>query len=200
MTDNEVIKALELCIRGDEGDCLLCPLHDVEACTYEIEILALDLINRQKEEIEELKVKCDSLRSAGNSLKMHYEKAEAEIERLQSVNADMQESLRLAAEANKDMQAEVERLQALVKERSEVSIGEIAEVVDRARADIRAEAIKEFAERLKRNEGRRGVPIATIDRLAKEMTEDCPDCRHFVGCEDVVGGKACELFERSEGK
>jgi hypothetical protein len=35
----------------------------------------------------------------------------------------------------------------------------------------REEAIKEFAEVLKKNEGRRGVPIAAIDRLVKEMTD-----------------------------
>ena len=33
----------------------------------------------------------------------------------------------------------------------------------------KAEAYKEFAERLKRNEGRRGVPIGTIDNLLKEL-------------------------------
>ncbi len=38
--------------------------------------------------------------------------------------------------------------------------------------EIKAEAIKEFSERLKRNEGRRGVPIATIDNLVKEMVGD----------------------------
>jgi hypothetical protein len=37
--------------------------------------------------------------------------------------------------------------------------------------EAKAEAIKEFAERLKENEGRRGVPIGTIERLVKEMTE-----------------------------
>ena len=36
----------------------------------------------------------------------------------------------------------------------------------------KADVIKEFAERLKENEGRRGVPIGTIDRLVKEMTEN----------------------------
>ena len=39
-------------------------------------------------------------------------------------------------------------------------------------SQIKAEAIKEFAERLKKNEGRRGVPIATIDNIVKEMVGD----------------------------
>ncbi len=46
----------------------------------------LEQFNRQKAEIEDLKVENDSLRSAGNSLKMHLKKAEAEIKRLQSEN------------------------------------------------------------------------------------------------------------------
>ena len=44
--------------------------------------------------------------------------------------------------------------------------------IDHDRVMIRAEAIKEFAERLKKYEGRRGVPVATIDNLVKEMVGD----------------------------
>jgi hypothetical protein len=122
MTDNEIIKALELCIRGDEGDCLLCPLHDVGPCTYEIEVLALDLINRQKAEIERYK--------------KYYETMEIEI---YSFRKD---------------QAEVKFL----------------------KNKIRAEAIKDFAERLKekgcRGMGDGGVGFIIhkdIDNLVKEM-------------------------------
>ena len=51
--------------------------------------------------------------------------------------------------------------------------------IRRAKAEVRetkakAEAYKEFAERLKRNEGRRGVPIGTIDNLLKELVGDKP--------------------------
>ena len=53
-TDNEIIKALECCISGEECDCLLCPLHDEEFCTDERNRAELDLINRQKAEIERL--------------------------------------------------------------------------------------------------------------------------------------------------
>ena len=42
----------------------------------------LDLITRQQAENENLKVENQSLRSAANSLKMHYEEAQAEVERL----------------------------------------------------------------------------------------------------------------------
>lgn len=111
---------------------------------------------------------------------------EAEIERLNTVHADMTESLRLASEANKDMQAEVKSLEA-----------EIDKQYDQAEADIlgnmadggtschwciekhRNNAIKEFAERLRK---RARMPLGTlygtmvylkdIDTLVKEMTEE----------------------------
>ena len=53
MTDNEIIKALECCIHSC---CVGCPCADDDAnsCNYDKKYV-LDLINRQKAEIEELK-------------------------------------------------------------------------------------------------------------------------------------------------
>lgn len=57
MTDNEIIKALELCI-DDECRCGECPYFGIASddvsCGKEHGIDMLDLINRQKEEIERL--------------------------------------------------------------------------------------------------------------------------------------------------
>lgn len=79
-TDDDVIKALECC--GGQG-CKECPFNcNCATCIMTLQESALALINRQK----------------------------AEIENLQAVHADMTESLRLAAEANKDMQAEIKKL------------------------------------------------------------------------------------------
>lgn len=47
-------------------------------------------------------------------------------------------------------QAEIERLEKLAKDRADVNFEKIVGVVDRASADIKSEAIKEFAERLDR--------------------------------------------------
>ena len=55
MTDNEIIKALECC---GGSNCHECP---IEGCTDDIFGNALDLINRQKAEIERLKKKIDGL-------------------------------------------------------------------------------------------------------------------------------------------
>jgi len=56
MTDNEIIKALECCQSEDAGMCRICPFHSdtYSGCWYELHKDALDLINRQKAEIERL--------------------------------------------------------------------------------------------------------------------------------------------------
>ena len=55
MTDNEIIKALECC-NGWDGRCLNCPLNrEGTNCKEKLNSYALDLINRQKLEIEKLK-------------------------------------------------------------------------------------------------------------------------------------------------
>lgn len=61
LTDNEIVKALEICSKyTDVRNCENCPLKpncDVNV----LETLSLDLINRQKEEIERLEVEVKSL-------------------------------------------------------------------------------------------------------------------------------------------
>ena len=111
-TDEEIIKALECCWKTK--GCLDCPYIETDGCIIESVRDTLKLINRQK----------------------------AEIEKLQEVNADLNESLRLAAEANKDLNAEIEDLREIV-------------FTDRTEAikNLKAEAIKEFELRLKEKSG-----------------------------------------------
>ena len=57
MTDNEIIKALECCVECDTyfDECVDgCPLREVNDCTLVLRRIILDLINRQKAEIERL--------------------------------------------------------------------------------------------------------------------------------------------------
>ena len=91
----------------------------------------------------------------------------AEIERLQAVHADMTESLRLASEANKDMSVELDAMRGA------------ANSYKMHYENAKAEAIKEFAERLKfmltpYPDGYFKEPVTSteIDNLVKEMTED----------------------------
>ena len=74
MTDNEIIKALECC---KKDDCDNCP-NDFGNCCANLSGCSLDLINRQQAEIERLKIENQSLRSAANSCKLHYNEARAE--------------------------------------------------------------------------------------------------------------------------
>ncbi len=53
MTDNDIIKALECC-KDTSNKCQQCPLR-VKGCSYMLAENALDLINRQKAEIERLR-------------------------------------------------------------------------------------------------------------------------------------------------
>ena len=76
MTDNEIIKALEVCT-SELQDCVLCPLLD-NCDPLVLDGQALDLINRQQAEIERLKIENQALRSAANSCKLHYNEARAE--------------------------------------------------------------------------------------------------------------------------
>ena len=105
MTDNEIIKALECCVQYTTTDVRTYKGMPLEVFSQAV----LDLINRQAaeidnlrkakvvfetvdycegdltdalEEIDRLKIENESLRMAGNSLKIHLKKAEAEIERL----------------------------------------------------------------------------------------------------------------------
>ena len=74
MTDNEIIKALENEIRSAE-------YVDSEYCDgVDLTIIknTLDLINRQKAEIEELQIENKSLRSAANCYKLHYNEVRTE--------------------------------------------------------------------------------------------------------------------------
>ena len=82
LTDSEIKKALECC--GRES-CFGCPYHGKCHQGNPMITDALDLITRQQAKIDNLKVENQSLRSAANSLKMHYEEAQAEIERLNKV-------------------------------------------------------------------------------------------------------------------
>ena len=56
MTDNDIIKALECCEGvGGISYCNNCPMYDVDNCVHILSRESLDLINRQKAEIERYK-------------------------------------------------------------------------------------------------------------------------------------------------
>ena len=141
-TDKEiVIHTLEGDMKASIGDYIITGVNGEKyPCKPDIFEKTYEVVNntnydRQKTENENLKVENQSLRSAANSLKMHYEEAQAENERLKNI---------------------------LI-----------------CRAEIKAEAYKEFAERLK-TEYAKGmswfkkkesyyVDVSDIDNLLKEL-------------------------------
>ena len=140
MTDNEIIKALECCKKAKlNQDCLdlKCPFSTKYGCNIDSEDLrneALDLINRQK----------------------------AEIERLQSILLKFMDEV------------------AKWEEKKGIDVSELPliPICDEGRDIIdhyRAQAIRQFAERLKEKawhgmwEATNHVDVDDIDNLVKEM-------------------------------
>ena len=139
MTDNEIIKALDCCSNRHKTchDCVFCEdndlVSDIGNCVRRLKIQALDLINRQKAEIENLNIELSAMRGAAYSYK-----------------------------------AEAERLSVLAK------LGNMRANDYRAMRDkcktAKAEAYKEFAERLKENAfPLRFATNTEIDNLLKEL-------------------------------
>jgi superfamily II helicase len=162
MTDNEIIKFLE---------SILDRMRAYESNQASIgKGLVKDIISmhdRQNAEIERLTVELVGMRGACESYKMHYDNAQAEIERLKKtivdLNANLSESVNCFT-----------RMETLYK----IKCKEL-EVA-------KSEAIKEFAERLTNRicknvnrsldnpNGYNYYPIDVyedIDNLVKEMTE-----------------------------
>ena len=175
MTDKEIIKALECCgknhITGSTDACEHCFLQNSAMCVTELIYKALDLINRQQAEIEKHKNNCKNCgaktRTCIENLQNNITEKQAEIENLKIANEHL-------ATFNVEAQAEIERLQIrLRKERHQF------EDVSKMYSGIRAEAIKEFTERLKEKgfpdeslNGEGIVYVADIDNLVKEMTNE----------------------------
>ena len=157
LTDNEIIKALE-------DEMHLAEYVDSDYCSdVNLEIIksALDLITCQQAEFENLKVENQSLRSAANSLKMHYEEAQAEIERLKKLEIEIDDFCRRLCRMrmlNGSAIASYQDLQNYIQEE-------------------KSKAVKEFAERLKyfiipqKADGytREIILKSDVDNLVKEM-------------------------------
>ena len=97
---------------------------------------------------------------------------------------------------------------ALIKRQSE-DIDRLIEINTHnivSQNEIKAEAIKEFAERLKERHYFHASCVGNcyqmsgnnIDNLVKEMTRRCPDCKHFVGCEAACGGVPCDGYTEGD--
>jgi hypothetical protein len=121
MTDKEIIQALECCIKPT-SDCENCPYYKNDECFDMAKGDALNLIVRQQAEIG---IKTE--------------------QRLwtESSNRDLINILKERTEELKTAQAEIEKLKADIR-----TVDQDLYELDRPLTEIKAEAIKEFAEKL----------------------------------------------------
>lgn len=152
LTDNEIIKALECCVSSISSDaCNGCPFDEKGICdkdTQATERYALDLINRQKAEIERL------------------QKFKSYFDSLYGLDLEI---LGFTEDGNEKSYDEFYDSAISDMGNAEHHIAYITQIA-------KSEAIKEFAERLKKeafshkNFGEL-VYVDDIDNLVKEMTE-----------------------------
>ena len=164
MTDNEIIRALQCCRTSLIYDCKRCNLRLENGarqpfCTTTLIGNAFDLINRLQAKAIKEQNKNSKLRNERN--------------RLQAQNKDLAETVHnLTIEKDalfdkaEELKAEIERL----KTNLNVELENFATEYDNK---IKAEAIKEFAEKLRADwlfGGKDGKPYReTINNLVKEM-------------------------------
>ena len=142
MTDNEIIKALECCMKICE-DCENCPCINnndytsVWDCKGALSKSILDLINRQDALIDKLEKVEHYADKTIATLNAENENLIAEIERLQSMNQAKLDTIHDLQAENAQWKEEANRYQNLWCE------------AEKDIQTVKAEAYKEFAERLK---------------------------------------------------
>ena len=180
ITDKQIIQALNTAtnVDGLQICCIDYENNPKNVIYLSIKSDILDLINRQQAEIERLNVDLVGMRGACNSYKMHYDNAKAEIKRL----TQFAELGNMRANDYRAMRDKLKAANEEIEELKKVVIDDYASEYD---SKIRAEAIKEFAERLKtefsqyqreyrnvlNDEGACAMIIAKkgVDNLVKEM-------------------------------
>lgn len=181
MTDEQIIKALDCCHSELGNMCSICPLFDPDNdyCEDELHKNALDLINRQNNEIDNLKVELKVMRGAANLYKLELERKENELNALYKI-----------MNKQDDETSELYRKVASRENLEESFLKTTKEFDKRLEKTVKAErreAIKEFAERLKEYElcmfcsfpdnkslgsNQYMVLSDSIDNLVEEMTEE----------------------------
>lgn len=157
MTDEQIIKALEYCSTDvRENTCPKCAFYKKHRCSTLMLNAVSDLINRQKADSEELR-----------SDKIIAERHEKDA---RDLFVDCTRQL-------EEAKAEIERLKRGVTFTFTIEDFESIKetVISSLDNKIKLEAIKEFAEKLKKrfylSAGRCVVDVYHIDNLVKEMTE-----------------------------
>lgn len=166
MTNKDIIRALK-CVAGtDRYDCGDCYYAGRYCYEHEICTDALELINQQQKEIDDLR--------------RHAQDWASEASYFENMVEEVSHKKQLEIE---ELEAEIDRL----KQENEKSISYLANLFDKYEKikiakdslettiyEVRTEAIKEFTERLKAKamtkfDWSEDVDIEEIDKVAKEM-------------------------------
>ena len=180
MKNDEIIKALELCIQVDSDVCDKCPFYDEESGCLEIDLRkpALDLINRQAAEIKQKDTEIAILIRKKEAEELQLKNSELEIE-LKEMR--LWDGLQKA-----EIEGLIEKIESLLCHASggklskhtyplktmEISVSDnMSESYDEGYND----GIKDFAEEVEKRCVAGGIyPAfvrATIKRVKEEMTE-----------------------------
>lgn len=178
MTDNEIIKALE-CLTGESIPCKDCPYsanYTHFNCQRQVAKDALDLINRQKAEYNNLLEQFRILDCECERLEKADENQQAEIERLKA-------HINEVADKVEDKMTYMSGCQNLIQTVKKIILGDetpFESLCDNCGLckEREEEAVKEFAERLKARiiedflKYNTDTTIGYIDNLVKEMAGD----------------------------
>lgn len=165
MRDKEIVEALECCLEDGYEHCSKCPYYDKVQCTFELMSDALDLINRLKRE--------------SNSYRNKAKGQKGELARLNKQVADLTEKLEALGDPLQDAQYKIAEQQAEIARLNKEAIKQqLRRQMYRSTVDeIKAEAIKEFAERYEKIKTDRLICSFCcfkdgVDNLVKEMVGD----------------------------
>ena len=173
MTDKEIIKALN----GADGlghiSIYCADNNGKDVCSIKL-VDIIDLINRQQAEIEDLK---EAKEKAAATAMRVIKRQDAEIKRLLTRLTRFNEKIAQPyILINTDAELTAEMKEALRTQKPVFVPDNEGTVIRIDKASIKAEAIKEFADRLKEKAKPHyfdnyafAVPVAFIDNLVKEM-------------------------------
>ena len=165
LPDKEIVKALECCSSQPQELCCNCPI-DIRkikgGCITALTTYAIDLINRLQAEVEELVKNIDMLKEENGNLTVEFQAMRNAANGFKNELFDKTELLKTAT-------AEIEKLKEII---------EYKDICIEACEDIKSEAYKEFAERLKEKKSVynaddfywiKYIPERAVDNLLKEL-------------------------------
>ena len=163
LTDNEIIKALECCKYEYDTKCELCSynFYSRTGCRSELRRNALDLINRLQADCENYKQVAENQQKVTMDRGFEIKELKAELDEYAKIKTTIDEFW------------EILLTLSLCKRKEKPTLEEFAEAIQ----EIKAEAYKEFAERLHeelriygiKDKFNKSVFLNVVDNAKKEL-------------------------------